>query len=76
MKLSIFSRLIIGYTVVLLLMVAVGIYAILKLSQFTNVTRSILDIDNRIIEYEKKITDAFLSQIRSERKYIIISNSR
>jgi len=72
MKLSIFSRLIIGYTVVLLLMVAVGIYAILKLSQFTNVTRSILDIDNRIIEYEKKITDAFLSQIRSERKYIIM----
>jgi two-component system sensor histidine kinase GlrK len=55
----------------LILVIAVSVYAIIQLRQFNNVTHSILKIDNRIIDYEKKMADALLSQIRYERKFII-----
>jgi two-component system sensor histidine kinase GlrK len=64
--------LIIGYTAILIPIIAVSGYAIFQLKQFGSVTRSILNIDNRITDYEKKITDSLLSQVRYERKYIII----
>lgn len=74
MRLSIFSRLIIGYMAVFLLVMAVSVYTIFQLRQFNNITRSITDIDNRIIDYGKKLSDSFLSQIQHERKYIIIKD--
>lgn len=74
MRFSIFSRLIIGYLTIFILVIAVSAYTILQLNQFNNVTHYILDIDNRIIDYEKKLTDSLLSQMRYERKYIIIKD--
>ncbi len=70
-RLRIFARLIIAYLVILIPIIAVSGYAIFQLEQFGNVTGSILNIDNRIMDYEKKISDSLLSQIRYERKYII-----
>lgn len=74
MRLSIFSRLIIGYMAVFLPVVAVSVYTIFQLRQFNNITRSITDIDNRVIDCEKKLSDSFLSQLQHERKYIIIKD--
>jgi len=74
MRLSIFSRLIIGYLAVFLLVVTVSFYTIFQLSQFNNITRSITDVDNSILDYGKKLTDSFLSQIQHERKYIIMKD--
>ena len=50
---------------------AVSLYALLKLRQFDEITQSILKTDNPVLEYEKKLADSLLSEIRYERKFII-----
>ncbi|MEW6001258.1 MAG: ATP-binding protein [Nitrospirota bacterium] len=74
MRLNIFSRLIIGYLTIFILVAAVSVYAFLQLQQFETVTHQILNVDNRIVDYEKKLTDSLLSQMRYERKYIIVKD--
>lgn len=71
MKLSIFSRLVTGYLIIFVLAIAVSIYAIVQLHEVENVTRSILEVDNRMLDYDQKLTDVMLSMISSERKFII-----
>lgn len=71
MRLTIFSRLIIGYFSIFVLVLSVNIYTINYLSEIEDVTHAILQVDNRVMEYEKKMTDALLSQVRYERKYVI-----
>ena len=71
MRLTIFSRLVLGYLLILILLMGTTTYAIFQLHRFDTVTRSILDNDNRMIDYEKKLSDALLSQMRYERKYTI-----
>ena len=71
MRLTLFSRLILGYLAVFALVIAVSIYALQELQRFDDITQSILDRDNRILEYEKKLADSFLSQVRYERKFVI-----
>jgi two-component system sensor histidine kinase GlrK len=71
MRLSLFSRLITGYLAIFILVIGVSVYAIVQLRRFHEVTRSVLDTDNRIINYEKKLSDALLSQVRYEKKFII-----
>lgn len=71
MRLTLFSRLILGYLAVFALVIAVGIYALRELERFDDITQSILDRENRILEYEKKLSDSFLSQVRYERKFVI-----
>lgn len=71
MKLTLFTRLVIGYLAILVLILAVSLYAVMQLGRFDEVTRSVIEIDNRLIDLERKLTDALLSQIRYERKYVI-----
>lgn len=71
MRLSLFSRLIIGYLAIFILVTAVSVYAIVQLRRFNDITRSILETDTPLLEYEKKLTDALLSQIRYERRFVI-----
>jgi two-component system, NtrC family, sensor histidine kinase GlrK len=71
MRLSLFSRLILGYLPVFALVIAVSLYAIRELQRFDDITQSILDRDNRILDYGKKLSDSFLSQVRYERKFVI-----
>jgi len=49
----------------------VSIYAIVKLHQFKLGTRHILNIDNRILDYERKLTDSLLSHLRYQKKFSI-----
>lgn len=70
-RLTLFSRLVIGYLAVFFLLIAVGVYAISQLDRFNEVTRSILETDDRMMDYERKLTDTFLSQIRYEQKFVI-----
>ena len=74
MNLTIFSRLVIGYLAIFILTMAVSIYAIAQLQQHEKVTRSILTVDNRLIDYEQKLSGVLLSMIRYEKKYIIIKD--
>ncbi|MBI4847097.1 MAG: HAMP domain-containing protein [Nitrospirae bacterium] len=74
MKLSIFARLVIGYLTIFILAMAVSVYAIVKLHQLQSVTRSIIVVDNRLIDYEHKLSEAILSLMMYERKFIIIKD--
>jgi len=75
MKLSIFARLVIGYLAIFILAMAVSIYTINQLYQLEHVTRSILSVDNRLVDYEQKLSDILLSLMRYEKKFIIIKDA-
>ncbi len=65
----------IGYFTILILVMIVSVYAIVKLYQLNAETSHILRIDNRILDYEEKMTDSILSQLRYEKKYIITKDT-
>lgn len=71
---TIFTRLIFGYLIIFLLVIALIIYAILQLKQFEYITREIHYIDHQMLEIEKKLSDAILAQMGFERKYLIIKD--
>ncbi len=75
MRLTIFSRLMIGYFAIFSLVILVSVYAILRLHQLNTGTRHILNIDNRILDYEEKLSDALLSQLRYEKKYVLTKDN-
>lgn len=61
----------IGYLTIFILVTVVSVYVILKLHQLNTNTRHMLRIDNPILDYEEKLTDSILSQLRYEKKYVI-----
>lgn len=71
MRLSLFSRMVIGYLVIFVLVLAVSLYAIAQLHRFNVITRSVLETDNRVLDYQKKLSDTLLEEIRYERKFVI-----
>jgi two-component system sensor histidine kinase GlrK len=71
MKLTIFSRLVIGYLVIFVLVLVLSGYVVVRIYQFNVVTQSVVTTNNRMLENAKKLTDAILSQVRNERKFII-----
>src|SRR3990172_3719297 len=73
-RLSIFSRLVMGYLALLVLATVVSVYAIVELGQVKDITHSIL-VDNSIIDRHKDMTDAFLSEARYEKKFVIMQDN-
>jgi two-component system sensor histidine kinase GlrK len=71
MKLTIFSRLVIGYLAIFILAMAVIIYAISQLRQLENISHSILSVDIGVLTYDQKLTDILLSLIRYEKKFVV-----
>ncbi len=71
MRLSLFSRLAIGYLSILLMVAAVSSYAIVMLRRFGGLTESILKVDNPILDHEKALADLLLAESRAEQKYVI-----
>jgi two-component system sensor histidine kinase GlrK len=71
MKLSIFSRLLIGFLVIFALLMGGTVYGIFKLHQLNKGTRQIIRVDNRILDLKEKMTDSFLSQLRFEKKFTL-----
>jgi two-component system sensor histidine kinase GlrK len=61
----------IGYLAILMLATGVGTYAIAKLYMVKQVSHSIL-LDNYLIAVQKDLSDALLSEIRYEKKYVIM----
>ncbi len=74
MRLSLFSRLFLGYFFLLVLAAGMSVYAIVQLGSVTDVTRSIIMVDNSLISLHKDLTDAILSETRYEKKYLIIQD--
>ena len=70
-RLTIFSRVMIGYFTVLILVMAISVYAIVKLHEFNRGMRHILEVDHAILGYEKRLEDSILAQLRYDKKYFI-----
>jgi len=73
-RLSILSRLILGYVVLLVLSAGMSVYAIVQLGSVTEVTRSIILVDNTLIGLHKDLADALLSETQYEKKYLIVQD--
>ena len=71
MRLSLFSRLTIGYLAIFLIVAMASAYAVLQLRSFRDLTQSILKVDNRILDHEKTLADLLLAQSRAEQKFAI-----
>ncbi len=71
MKLTIFSRLLIGYLIIFALVAAINAYAIAEIGRINKLTRSILTVNNQTIDLAEKLSDIVFSQVRYERKFII-----
>ena len=71
MKLTIFSRLVIGYLVIFVLVIVMNLYTIVRLGQLNDGTRSVLMTHHRMMENLGKLTDTLLSQIGNEKKFLI-----
>jgi two-component system sensor histidine kinase GlrK len=70
-RISLFSRLTFGYLVIFLVVAGVSAFAVGQLRQFNRITASILEIDTRVLDFEKTLADVLLSQNRYERKFAI-----
>jgi len=70
-RLSLFSRLTLGYLAIFLMVAGASSYAILMLRYVGELTESILQVDNRILEHEKVLADLLLGQSRAEQKFVI-----
>ncbi|HEX9787335.1 MAG TPA: HAMP domain-containing sensor histidine kinase [Candidatus Binatia bacterium] len=71
MRLSLFSRLTVGYLAIFLIVALASAYAVLQLRYFRDLTQSILKVDNRILDHEKMLADLLLAQSRAEQKFTI-----
>jgi len=71
LRLSLFSRLSLGYLAVFLMVAAAGSYVILTLRQVREFTASILETDNQMLDHERVLADLLLGQSRAEQKFVI-----
>jgi len=71
MKLTIFSRLLIGYLIIFALVIGINAYAIVEMGRINEVTQSILSVNNQMIDLGTRVSDIIFSQVRYERKFII-----
>lgn len=75
-KLTIFSRLTIGYLTLFVVIGSIAIYAIFKLHQINKLTRTTLRINTPILDQKANLVDAILSQLRFKKKYLLIRDHR
>ena len=71
MKMTIFSRLVIGFLLIFLVVMGINVYTLVQLHQLTTLTDSALRFDDRLLEYENKLRESFLSQVRYGKRYLI-----
>lgn len=71
-KLSIFTRLMLGNLAVLLMATAVGAYTILQLGRMHALTGRIIQVHNVLIDLNKEMGAALLSQTRYEKKFLLV----
>jgi two-component system, NtrC family, sensor histidine kinase GlrK len=69
---TIFARLMLGYLLLLIMATGVGMYSILQLGKVSEITHSILLVDNSLTDLHKNLTDALLSATRNEKKFVIL----
>lgn len=71
-KLPVFYRLVAGNLIVLLLAALVGAYAIWQLGKMRVLTSQVVHIDNQLINLGNDLSNTMLSQVRNEKKYLLL----
>jgi two-component system, NtrC family, sensor histidine kinase GlrK len=74
MKWSIFSRLVTGYLILLILSAGVSVYEILQLSSVKDISNSVIAVNTSFEDIHAKLADALLSEIRYEQKFLIMKD--
>ncbi len=75
MKLTLFSRTILGYLIFIILICVVSLYSIVQLSEVNRVTRSIILFDNNQLGFYEKLTDNLFLETRNEKKFLLMQDS-
>jgi two-component system sensor histidine kinase GlrK len=70
-KLTIFSWVLTGSLILIVLVIAMGTYTFYQMGEINKVTQSILNINNQMLDYSEKLLDHIYSQVRYEKKFII-----
>ncbi len=71
-RLNIASKMLLGYTMLAVLSVAVVVYVLLSLQRINSMTRDVLKIDIQVRETADKMLDALLAQDTYEKRYLIL----
>jgi two-component system sensor histidine kinase GlrK len=74
MKLTIFSRLVIGYTAIFMMIIIVNISVTAQFKKVGAVTDSIIHINNRMSTHNKKLMDLLLTMVSYEKKFILLKD--
>src|SRR5918912_28823 len=74
MRLTIFWRVILAQSAPIALMLAVSLYTLAQLHQFTQLSIDILSTDAVCIELEKRLLRTFLIQLRHAEKYVLLQD--
>lgn len=72
-NLSIFSRLVVGFVIVLLLILFVNIYILLKFRHFKHFSHALV-VENKILYDQEKMFEYFSSMLRNERQYLYLKD--
>jgi len=68
---TIIRRFVIGYSSMLILMVAVSAYSIFQLENLRDAAHIALRVEQRMIDYSDKLADVFLSEVRYAGKFSV-----
>ena len=71
MKLTIFTRLTVGYAAILILIIFLGVYVTFKLNHIGDLIKEIAATDSKKIEIVEHLSDQIFSQVGFEIKYFI-----
>jgi len=71
-RLTIFWRVILAQTTLIILLLAVGLFTVLQLHRFASLSTVILTTDAASIAAEKRLLEAFFVQMRSAEKYLLL----
>ena len=71
MQFTIFIRLTFGFLAIMGVVVFLGTYVTLKLNQLNHLTHAITSVDSASIRLTEDVSDALLSQVSFEKKYLI-----
>jgi len=72
MKLTIFTRFIVSYLAIILLIFCLGVYAILSLNYVNQSMDYIISVDGATVMITTELTDTLLTQLGFEEKYFVL----
>lgn len=74
MKLTIFTRLIISYLAIIVLIICLGVYAFIRLNQVNQIINYIISVDDTTTSLTSEVKDYILTQLEFEEKFFVLKD--